>query len=96
MNLANFLEKWTQDGDGGISQWLFIDGNTTNTDDMGTQNKEAIKGKDNYGNTVTAATKSQHFEPFGQSSGKLGSHLIRKMGTTEARKQGVSNVSQSL
>ena len=92
LNLAIFLEKWTQDGDGGISQWLFVDGRTDDSMDVDVQNKEANKGKDNYANALTAAIKNHLFKPFGsrQISSKLGSHSIRKMGTTFARLQGVS------
>ena len=48
---------------------------------------EAVNGKEKYAEAVTLATKKPSFDKA--SSGNLGSHSIRKLSITEARRRGV-------
>jgi len=88
LSLATWLEQWIQHGDGALSQWLFCEGTTTNTSSTKEQDEEALNGKRCYARAIKRAIDNQAFEKA--CPGKLGSHSIRKLSVTEARRQGVS------
>ena len=88
LHLALWLEWWIQLGDGSLSQWLFVDGNTTKTSPTGDQDKEAVAGKKLYSVAISKASKSDTFVRC-EATGNLGSHSIRKLGASESRRRGV-------
>ena len=89
LNLAMWLEYWIQYGDGSLSQWLFAEGHTTSESTMEEQNKEAVTAKNNY---AAAIRKALHTETLKHTmlTSNLGSHSIRKLATSDARRRGVS------
>ena len=86
LNLAIFLEKWIQYGDGAMSQWLFCEGNTTDASPFKDQDYEAILGKRAFARAVRNAVDHASFER--DYDGLLGTHSIRKSSVTECRKKG--------
>jgi hypothetical protein len=88
LHLALWLEEWITCGGGTPSQWLFNEGTTSHRDPMNEQDKEVTRGKTNYQNAVKRATSSDDFIPH-QLEGHLGSHSIRKLAASQARRAGV-------
>ena len=88
LSLSIWLEEWCSKGSGHRSQWLFVDGETTRDSAVTEQEKEARNGKNKYVAHVKKAIDSHQFQPTAQ--GMLGSHSIRKLGTTHCRMCGAS------
>jgi hypothetical protein len=85
LHLALWLEPWCRHFNGKTSQWLFCQGCTTKDSPIRDQDKEAKKGKEGYSRTIKKAVERDDFVPH-QEDGKLGSHSIRKLAVSYARK----------
>ena len=89
LGLALYLEKWIGDGDGAVSQWMFSNGQSTDTDTTAVQNKDASQIRSAFGRFLKkAALNNEEFSR--EVSGNLGTHSIRKIATTVVRQRGCS------
>ena len=89
VSLSLFLEKWIKDGEGATSQWLFANGMTDESSDQVEQDKEAKKCKSAYTRAMTKGVfDNPTFTRTDTIPGKLGTHSIKKFGTTQARSGG--------
>ena len=86
LSLALWIEKWIKDGKGAASQWLFCDGTTDSDNILEEQEQEAKNGKDSYGKYLATVLRNACFEKDGP--GHVGTHSIKKYGTTRARRAG--------
>ena len=86
LSLSIWLEEWCGKGIGHRSQWLFVDGETTSASPVKQQDNEANLGKNKYLAAVKKCIEHHAFRPSTQ--GNLGSHSIRKLGTTHCRRCG--------
>lgn len=85
--LSIFLEKWLRDGEGRTSQWLFVNGTSNSDDTQRAQNKEANAGKLAFGKYLKAVMQKEAFQRD-PKKGNLGTHSIKKLGCTYARRCG--------
>jgi hypothetical protein len=89
LSLALWLEHWIQNGEGTLSQWLFIDGITNRQSTFKEQDKEACLGKERYRVAIKRIVDGVTFKSTNTVPGILGSHSIRKLATSEVRIRGV-------
>ena len=84
--LAKFLEKFIQDGKGVNTQWLLAKGVTDDWFPEVQQDKEVAAAQLGYFNMLKSQILSPDFVQNGE--GKLGTHSVKKFGTTYSRTQG--------
>mmetsp|Transcript_19055 Transcript_19055/g.53105 ORF Transcript_19055/g.53105 Transcript_19055/m.53105 type:complete len:128 (-) Transcript_19055:688-1071(-) len=89
LGLATFLEMWLSTGAGRVSQWLFAEGDTTTVSPLKDQDNETLRCKNTYQRAIKAIIESQEFRPEGMCR-RLGTHSVKKWGTTMARQGGAT------
>ena len=92
LSLSLFLEKWIQDGEGAVSQWLFAKGTTDASHrPIKDQDNEANSCKSIYCRALKKAFTSDSFEPNSNEKGSLGSHSVKKFAISEPARTGIIN-----
>ena len=97
LSLALWLEEWIEEKGGGMSIWLFNTGVATHQSNLDDLEEEVESAKKQYSGVLKSAIESPFFErderADREADGKkpsLGSHSIRKLGATFARRAGAT------